>query len=167
MAKKVTVSRLAVYVLMITGTFYLVSCATTNGVSFQDISNGKNNCSTCPDIIYTPTDISVSVKKETKKMLQSPVVQMAGAQMDEFTYYLVLNENKTFSTVVNIHSTRQYDFRAGTFQTKGDTLKLTYYKNLTSAYLTDKVLVDNDKKEVYFLNKDLVKTTRLKMLNEL
>ncbi len=100
-------------------------------------------------------------------MLQSPVAQMAGAQMEAYTYYLVLNQNKTFSTIVNIHSTRQYDFRAGTFQTKGDTIKLNYHKNVTSSYLTDRVLLDNQKKEVYFLNADLAKTTRLKILNEL
>ncbi len=100
-------------------------------------------------------------------MLQSPIDKMAGAEMDDYTYYLVINENKTFSTVVNIHGTKQYDFRAGTFKASGDTLKLNYYKNITSDYLSDKVLVDNKKGEMYFLSASLVKTTRLKILNEL
>ena len=154
------------YFVLAAGIASLASCATSNGITVDDVANGKGKCSSCSGT-YTPTAASLVVKKETKKMLQSPVDKMAGAEVDEFTYYLVLNENKTFSTIVNIHSTKQYDFRAGTFQAKGDTINLNYYKNLHSEYLTDKVVVDNKKQEVYFLNRDLAKTTRLKILNEL
>ena len=155
------------YCVVAAGILSFVSCARNiSGITVEDIANGKGNCSTCSGR-YTPTDISLTVKNETKKMLQSPVDKMAGAEMDEFTYYLVLNENKTFSAIVNVHSTKQYDFRAGTFQSNGDTLSLNYYKKLGSAYLTDKVVIDNNKKEVYFLNTDMAKTTRLKILNEL
>lgn len=155
-----------VYCVLAISALYITSCGTTNGITAEDVANGRGNCNSCPDK-YTPTTTSVMVKKETKKMLQSPVDKMAGTAMDAYTYYLVINENKTFSTIVNIHSTKQYDFRAGTFQTKGDTLKLKYYKDLQSVYLTDQVLVDNRKGEMYFLGKDLAKTTRLKILNEL
>lgn len=154
-----------VYVFLIIVSFSLASCA-TSGITVDDVSNGRAKCGSCSGR-YTPTALSVSIKKETKKMLQSPVFMMAGAEMDEFTYYLVINRNKTFSTIVNIHGTQQYDFRAGTFQTRGDTLNLDYYKHLGSDYLTDKVVVDNNKGEVYFLNTALAKTTRLKILNEL
>lgn len=155
-----------VYGALVISALSFVSCATTNGITADDVANGRGNCNSCSGR-YTPTATSVLVKKETKKMLQSPVDKMAGAEVDEYTYYLVINENKTFSTIVNIHGTKQYDFRAGTFQSKGDTLNLSYYKNLRSAYLTDKVVVDNRKGEVYFLETDLAKTTRLKILNEL
>ena len=155
-----------VYGILLIGASTIVSCAVTNGITPVDVANGRGNCNSC-DGHYTPTDISAKVKRETKRLLQSPVIRMAGAEMDEYTYYLIINENKTFSAVVNVHGTRQYDFRAGTFYTKGDTLNLNYYKNITSAYLTDRVLVDYKKREMYFLNDDQARTTRLKILNEL
>ncbi|MFT3679591.1 MAG: hypothetical protein QM791_04925 [Ferruginibacter sp.] len=155
-----------VYVALMAGTLSFLSCATTNGITVDDISNGRAKCGSCTGV-YTPTELSADVKKETKKMLQSHIIKMAGAEMDKYTYYLVINENKTFSTIVNIHATKQYDFRAGTFKAKGDTLSLSYYKNLKSDFLTDKLVIDNKKREIYFLNKDLAQTTRLKILNEL
>lgn len=154
------------YSVLFVATVSIISCATSSGVSYEDVSNGKSKCNTCEGK-YIPTETSVLVKKETRKMLQSPIIKMAGAQMEKFTYYLVLNENKTFSAIVNIHSTMKYDFRAGTFQTKGDTLNLNYYKNIGSDYLTDKAVIDNNKNEIYFLNTSLAKVTRLKILNEL
>ncbi len=160
--------KVIVYCGLVIGVISLLSCASSiaTGISAEDVANGRGKCNSCSGK-YTPTATSVSVKKETKKMLQSHVVKMAGAEMDAFTYYFVINENKTFSVIVNIHDTKQYDFRAGTFQSKGDTLNLNYYKNLKSDYLGDKAVIDNNKGEVYFLGAGSSKTTRLKILNEL
>lgn len=116
---------------------------------------------------YTPTERSLAVKKETKEMLHSRVDKMAGAEMDGFTYYFILNENKTFSAIVDIHATKQYDFSAGTFQYNGDTLHLNYYKNQQSPYLTDRAVVDKGSNEIYFLDAGLTKTRRLKFLDQL
>ncbi len=160
--------KVIVYSSLVMVIISLVSCASSiaTGISAEDVANGRGNCNSCSGK-YTPTATSVTVKRETKKMLQSHVVRMAGAEVDEFTYYFVINENKTFSVIVNIHDTRQYDFRAGTFQSKGDTLNLKYYNNLKSDYLGDKAVVDNNKREVYFLGAGSAKATRLKILNEL
>jgi hypothetical protein len=116
---------------------------------------------------YTPTEGSLTVKKETKKMLQSHVDRMAGAKVDGFTYYFILNENKTFEAIIDIDGTKQYDFCAGTFQYNADTLNLNYYKNFKSPYLTDKAVVDNSNNEIDFLNADLTKSKRLKFLDQL
>jgi hypothetical protein len=156
--------KVILYCALAAGIVSLLSCA--RGITADDVSNGRGRCSSCTGR-YTPTEISLTVKNETKKMLQSPVNKMAGAEMDEFTYYLIINENKTFSAIVDVHGTQQYDFCAGTFQSNGDTLNLSYYKNIKSVYLTDRAVVDNNKKEIYFLNTSQEKTTRLKILNQL
>jgi hypothetical protein len=116
---------------------------------------------------YTPTEQSLTVKNETKQMLQSKVDKVAGAETEGLTYYFILHENKTFAAIIDIHGTKKYDFSAGTFQSKGDTLQLNYYKNLQSGYLTDKAVVDNVNNEIYFLDKDLTKIKKLKFLNQL
>jgi hypothetical protein len=116
---------------------------------------------------YTPTEGSIAIKKETKRLLDSKVNRMAGVTTGNLTYYFILNENNTFAAVVNMNDSKKYDFCAGTFEYNADTLNLNYYKNYKSKYLTDRVLVNNFDKEMTFLDADSTKNTRIKILNEL
>ncbi len=114
---------------------------------------------------YTPTDESVAVKKETKKMLQSKAEKMGGLKVGDLTYYFILNENNSFAAIVDMDDTKRYDFCAGTFQNVSDTINLSYYNNYKSKYFTDKVIIDNKNKEIVFLNADFTENKRIKLLD--
>jgi hypothetical protein len=116
---------------------------------------------------FTPTEGSVAIKRETRKMLDSKVNKMAGVTTNNLTYYFIMNENNTFAAVVNMNDSKQYDFCAGTFEYNADTLNLNYYKNYKSKYLTDRVVVDDFNKEMVFINDDSTKNTKIKILNVL
>ncbi len=116
---------------------------------------------------YTPTEQSIAIKKATKKMLLSKVERIAGRKDGGLTYYFILNENKTFSAVVDMDDSKKYEFCAGTFKNNNDTLTLNYYNNYRSKYLTDKAVIDNVNKEIIFLDIDPTKNTRMKFLAQL
>jgi hypothetical protein len=117
---------------------------------------------------YKPTGESVAIKKETKRLLNSKVDRMAGIKTGGLTYYFILNENKSFSAVVDMDDSKQYDFCAGTYQYNYDTLNLNYYKNYKSKYFTDKAVIDNNNNEIVFINTDdSTKNRRIKFLDQL
>jgi hypothetical protein len=116
---------------------------------------------------YTPTEGSIAIKRETKKMLNAKLDKMAGATTDGRTYYFILNQNNTFAAVIDMDDSKQYDFCAGTYQNNSDTLNLNYYKNYKSKYLTDRAVIDNFNKEIVFLGDDSTKNTTIKILNQL
>ena len=116
---------------------------------------------------YTPTDESLSIRKETRKMLDSKVDKMAGAKKDGLTYYFILNKNNSFAAVVDMDSAKKYEFCAGTYKNNADTINLSYYKNFKSKYLTDKAVIDNFNKEIVFIDADSTKNTRIKLLAQL
>lgn len=114
---------------------------------------------------YKPTEQSVTVKKETKEMLLSKVDKMAGRVTDGYTYYFIMNENKTFAAVVNMDATKQYEFCAGTYKSNNDTLTLNYYKNYKSQYFTDKAVINNISKEIIFIGDDAGEDRRVKLMD--
>jgi hypothetical protein len=116
---------------------------------------------------YTPTDQSVSIKTETRKMLDSRIAVMAGLQTDSITYYFILNRNKSFAAIAHLDNEKKYDFRAGTFESNADTLDLSYYGNYKSNYFSDKAIIDNANGEIIFLSADSTKNRKIKFLDQL
>jgi hypothetical protein len=153
--------KVILYFVLASGIFSFMSCA--KGVIANDAAINDLPCDCSAS--YTPTATSLAIKNETKKMSWSHIDKIASSETDDLSYYFIIRENKTFSVIVSVHGTQQYDFRAGTFQANGDTLSLKYYKNVKSDYLNDKVVVDNDKKEVSFLGTEQDKNKSLKILN--
>ena len=115
---------------------------------------------------YTPTEESLLIKNETRYLTQSKVARMAGLKVDGYTYFFILNENKSFSAVVDMDASKKYDYCAGTFEDNADTLNFNYYKNFKSIYFTDKAVIDHNSNELVFIDADSSKTKRIKFLDE-
>ncbi|UAY52993.1 hypothetical protein [Ferruginibacter albus] len=122
--------------------------------------------SSCAATFAPASTESQAIREETRELLRAKVDKMAGVTQDNMTFYLVLNENNSFAAIVNMNKTKQYDFCAGTYRNHEDTLTLNYYKNYMSKYLTDRAVIDNDNKQITFIDANGNKGRVIKFLTE-